>query len=79
MLQYEDKARQTELKVDKHDIFQTKLSSNFGNEKKTKKNHNQSTIQTKLRYLLLKPAKKSKITKKLISSVEINIIAETCL
>ena len=32
-----------------------------------------------LKYVFLNLAKKSKITKKLISSVEINLIAETCL
>ena len=67
-----------------HDIFQTTLSSNFGDETKTKKIFNQSTMfadvfKRTLKYVFLNLAKKSKITKKLISSVEINIIAETCL
>ena len=67
-----------------HDIFQATLSSNFGDETKTTFFHNQSTMfvcsnEAKNMYILLKLAKKSKITKKLISSVEINIIAETCL
>ena len=46
---------------------------------KIKPEHHVCVFKRTIKYVFLKLAKKSKITKKLISSVEINIIAETCL
>ena len=67
-----------------HDIFQTRFCSNailVMRRKQEKYNPSTMFVHSKqtLKYVSLKLAKKSKITKKLISSVEINIIAETCL